>query len=495
MKKITRRSALLCAGGLAGYALSNLFRPELPSITGTRKTVGNSTASMLNDASELSATPIHKHVIIKDSYKNVIHESIRAALKEAKQSNMPVNVGAARHSMGGQAIPRDGIAVTFDNGEVEVDSSTKLYRVHAGARWLQIIKALDTKGWSPTVTQANHDFGVAATFSVNAHGWQVPFGPMGSTVRAIRMIVPSGELIECSRTQNQSLFKHAMGGYGLIGIITDLDIEMVRNARLVPKLTQMPAEHFSDAFKSAVKDPSVKMAYGRMNVGRDQILSHALLRTYIETDDQTNLPAASNSGIVSRLSRKIYRAQLGNETMKSFRWWNETVLGPKLLSGELTRNSLTNEPVKTLEDRNPDRTDIIHEYFVSFDRFDEFLGICRQVIPASFQELLNITLRYVATDEDSILAYATSPRIAAVMSFSQEKTQRAESDMQRMTQELIEQVLDIGGTYYLPYRPHATLAQLARAYPGAQQFVSAKKSYDPHLLLRNNLWDTYLAKL
>jgi len=239
MKKITRRSALLGAGGLAAYALSKVFRAELPNTSDAGKIIGSTSATTLNDASELSATPIHQHLILKDDYNHTIHASIRAALKEAKQSNRPLNVGAARHSMGGQAIPRDGIAVTFDNAGIEIDGTNKLYRVHAGARWSQVIKSLDVEGWAPKVTQANHDFGVAATFSVNAHGWQVPFGPMGSTVRAIRMIMPSGELLECSRTKNQSVFKHAMGGYGLIGVITDLDVEMVRNTRLFPAFLQL----------------------------------------------------------------------------------------------------------------------------------------------------------------------------------------------------------------------------------------------------------------
>ncbi len=77
------------------------------------------------------------------------------------------------------------------------------------------------------------------------------------------------------------------------------------------------------------------------------------------------------------------------------------------------------------------------------------------MIPASYQQLLNITLRYVNTDQDSVLAYAPEPRIAAVLLFSQEKTVRGENDMAHMTQALIDRVLDIGGTYYLPYRPHA----------------------------------------
>ena len=97
------------------------------------------------------------------------------------------------------------------------------------------------------------------------------------------------------------------------------------------------------------------------------------------------------------------------------------------------------------------------------------------MIPASFQQLLNITLRFVDTDRDSVLAYATEPRIAAVLLFSQEQTVRGEADMARMTHALIERVLAIGGTYYLPYRPHASLDQLTRGYPRAAAFAARKR--------------------
>jgi hypothetical protein len=186
---------------------------------------------------------------------------------------------------------------------------------------------------------------------------------------------------------------------------------------------------------------------------------------------------------------------LGNETFKGFRWWNETSVGPALSSGEVTRNSLINEPVVTLDDRNPDRTDILHEYFVGFDAFEAFVAACREVIPASYQEFLNVTLRYVAQDDQSVLSFAKVPRIAAVMSFSQETTLRAEADMARMTHDLIDRIVAIGGAYYLPYRPHASLDQLTAAYAQAGEFAAAKRALDPGLLLRNNLWDNYLGRL
>ena len=114
--------------------------------------------------------------------------------------------------------------------------------------------------------------------------------------------------------------------------------------------------------------------------------------------------------------------------------------------------------------------------------------------PGLYQQLLNITLRYVAADRDSVLAYAPEPRIAAVMLFSQEKTMRAESDMARMTGELIDGVLAIDGSYYLPYRPHATFAQLQSAYPAAASFATFKRDVDKALVFRNQLWDGYFAR-
>ncbi len=495
MKILTRRAALLGAGAVAGSALSRLMRPRLPSYDGNPILAEAASAVMLNDASGLSPTPVHKHLVLKEDAGDALVTALRRELRDAKAAGRPVNVGAARHSMGGQAIPRQGTALTLDNGWIELDRQGGTYRVHAGARWSQVIAALDPQGFSPAVMQSNNDFGVAATFSVNAHGWPVPFGPMGSTVRSLRMVLPSGDLITCSPTQNADLFHNAMGGYGLIGLIVDLEVDMVANTRLAPNVDLMPAAGFAAAFDAAVNDPAVSMAYGRLNVERAAFFTQALMVTYRAVDDQTDLPPASGSGMMSHLAGRVYRAQLGNEAMKSFRWWTESVVFPALGGGETTRNSLINEPVVTLDDRDPNRTDILHEYFIGFDRFDEFLDICRAVIPASYQEFLNVTLRYVARDSQSTLAYASVPRIAAVMSFSQEMTTRAEADMARMTQELIARITAIGGAYYLPYRPHALTAQLPAAYPRAGEFAAAKRAIDPALLLRNTLWESYLGRI
>lgn len=495
MNSISRRTLLLGGGAVIGGWATRRFTPAKPVLDGTRSLEPVGAATTMNDASGLSETPIFKHIIVTEDPGEAQVAAVRAQIRAARAEGRAVNIGAARHSMGAQAIPRDGHALTYDNGWIEPDTANGTYRAHAGARWSQIIAALDPLGFGPKVMQSNNDFGVAATFCVNAHGWPVKLGPMGATVRGFDMVLPSGDLVRCSRDENADLFAMTMGGYGLTGAITAMEVEMARNARLKPRFEQMPAETFGTRFIAALEAGDVRMAYGRLNVDRANFFQQALMITYRETPDQDDLPPASGSGFASKMARHVYRAQLGNERIKRLRWWTETDVGPRLAGGAATRNSLMNEPVITLDDRDPKRTDILHEYFVSPERFPDFIALCQQVIPASYQEFLNVTLRYIDTDPESWLSYAPVPRIAAVMSFSQEMTARAEADMARMTRELIDGIIAIGGTYYLPYRPHATVAQLARAYPRAAAFAEAKRALDPDLTFRNNLWDSYLSKL
>ncbi|WP_137109637.1 FAD-binding protein [Rhodobacter sp. SY28-1] len=488
---LTRRAALVGAGAAVGALGGRWMGASLPSLDGVTviSPVGGET--MLNDASQLSETPIFKHVIVKEPPGDALVAALRAELKEAEAAGRPVNLAAARHSMGGQAIPRDGHAITFDYPFVSFEPGAETYTVQAGTRWHQVISALDPFGMSPKVMQSNADFGVASTFSVGAHGWPMPFGPMGSTVRSVKMVLADGSLVTASRSENADLFAAAMGGYGLIGLITELEVEAVPNQLLEPTFQTLPATDFATAFV-ATASGDVPMAYGRLNIDREGFFDDALLVTYRPVEGE--IPPAAGSGFLSKASRAIFRAQPGNEWVKRRRWGIETGVGA-MLAGASSRSSLMNEPVITLDDRDPTRTDILHEYFVAPDRFNDFIAAAKAIIPGSYQELLNITLRWVAQDPTAMLSYAPQgQRIASVLLFSQEMTARAEADMARMTQEMIEAVLAIGGSYYLPYRPHATLDQFRRCFARSAEFVALKRQVDPGLRLRNALWDKYMVE-
>jgi FAD/FMN-containing dehydrogenase len=364
------------------------------------------------------------------------------------------------------------------------------FRVNGGTRWHQVIAHLDRIGMSPAVMQSNSDFGVAATFSVNAHGWPTPYGPFGSTVRSFRIMMADGSILSCSRTENPELFGLAMGGYGLFGIILDLDVEMVENRMMRPSPEVIPTTEFAAKFIASANDPDVRMIYGRLNVSHRDFFSEAKLVSYRPAvAPKGGLPPVKRVGAFPFLTREIYRAQVGSERAKVARWFAET----RASGGVATRNTLMNEPAANLENRDRRRTDILHEYFVAPERFNEFVEGCRKIIPKAKAEFLNVTLRHVLKDDTSVLSFAPTNRIASVMSFSQEITPEGEADMIVTTEALINLVGSIGGSFYLPYRLHARPDQVAAIYPNVGRFAERKKHYDPGSLFRNALWDTYFA--
>jgi FAD/FMN-containing dehydrogenase len=449
---------------------------------------------MLDDASRLNATPINRQAILTSADEGRLLHELRATLGEAASAGRPVAMGGARHSMGGQSLPRNGIAASFAAAAIEPDREKRIYRVSAGARWRDVIRVLDPIGFSPAVTQSNHDFSIGGTLSVNAHGWPVPFGPFGSTVRRFRIMLADGSVVTCSTTENAELFRLAVGGYGLFGIVIDAELAMVENSLLTPVSELMKADAFARHFVARASDPSVRMLYGRLSVAREGFLREALLVAYAQAPQQpVRLPSPKNSSAFALVSREIFRAQIGSERGKRARWMAETRLMPKVGQVALTRNTLLNEPVAALADRDSSRTDILHEYFLAPDRLNDFLAACREIIPAHRQDLLNVTLRYVDADSSSVLTYAPQARIAAVMLFVQKRTAEADDDMRAMTVKLIDRTLAVGGSYYLPYRLHATREQMRAAYPRFDEFVTAKRRYDPQLRFRNALWDRHFA--
>jgi FAD/FMN-containing dehydrogenase len=239
------------------------------------------------------------------------------------------------------------------------------------------------------------------------------------------------------------------------------------------------------------QDSTIRMAYGRLAVDAQRFLRESLLVTLRPVSGAA--PPAASGGLMVSLSREVFRAQIGSDTAKRARWYAETVAGPKTSSGIASRNRLLNEPVANLAGRDRTRTDILHEYFLPAEGLEPFLAACRTIIPGSRQDLLNVTLRYVAEDRTSMLAYAPAPRVAAVMLFSQRMTRADDEDMAAMTERLIDAALAAGGSFYLPYRLHARRDQVARAYPRIEEFVARKRHHDPGLLFRNAMWERYFT--
>jgi FAD/FMN-containing dehydrogenase len=78
------------------------------------------------------------------------------------------------------------------------------------------------------------------------------------------------------------------------------------------------------------------------------------------------------------------------------------------------------------------------------------------------------------------------------MLFRYTATLESDARMRAITERLIDAALACGGSYYLPYRPHATVEQFRRAYPRYEEFYKVKRKYDPTELFENSFYRDYV---
>jgi SAM-dependent methyltransferase len=138
-------------------------------------------------------------------------------------------------------------------------------------------------------------------------------------------------------------------------------------------------------------------------------------------------------------------------------------------------------------------TYVLQEYFVPVGRFDEFVPKMAEILKRHRVNMLNISVRHALKDPGTVMAWAREEVFAFVLYYKQRTRVNARERVAVWTRELVEAAISCGGTYYLPYQPHATFDQVKRAYPRVEELFQLKSRYDPDFRLRNVLWDTYYA--
>lgn len=445
----------------------------------------------LDDASRLNPTPVAEFWAIPAD-PDLAVAALRQLLERARREHLPVSVSGARHSMGGQSLARDGIVIDMlPLNHMDLNETQEILHVGAGARWSEILAFLDRHGRSVAVMQSNNSFTVGGSISVNCHGWQHNHAPIASTVESLRLMTADGELHDCSREREPELFGLALGGYGLTGVILDVDLHVVPNERYRAERFPLPTEQYVARFNELAADDSAAMAYGRLCIIPDRLCEEAILTVfYRDAAEDGALPPLSDPGL-DELRRTIFRGSAESDYGKELRWNAETQLQQHVSGKYFSRNQLLNEGVEVFQDRSAATTDILHEYFVPSQEFAPFCRDVGVIVRRRQANLLNITVRNVTTDHDTFLRYADRDLFALVMLYSQPRTADGEAAMQETTRELIDAAVAHHGRFYLPYRLHATDEQLRRAYPQFDEFIALKRHYDPEIVFQNGLWTRY----
>jgi len=444
-----------------------------------------------DDASHMDASqPAEVVAVASDPVE--AERQLAELVRRAASQGSHIAISGAHHSMGGHTIYPGGIVLDMLSfNRMTLDEEQRILTVGAGARWSEIVPFLDQRGFAVSVMQTNNDFSVGGSLSVNCHGWQNDSQPICSTVESFRLLTATGDVVRCSRTENTELFSLALGGYGLFGVILEVNLRVVPNEFYVAEPHRVKPADYNRVYHELTRNRSdVGMAYGRINVAPTGFLEDGIITLLKRVPSGLATTSTLKDEKPSLLKRLVFRGGIGSDYGKNLRWWLEKSMG-ETAGRVLSRNQIMNEPANLYASRDPASTDILHEYFIPAARLGEFVEKARPVFLKYHPELLNITVRNVEPDQDTFLRYAHEEVFGLVLLFHQRRDAASEAAMQALTRELIDTALACGGHYYLPYRPHATEAQFLQSYPQAPEFFAKKRHYDPAGIFQSNFFINY----
>jgi len=451
----------------------------------------------INDASCLNRTPI-----LGIATPQSIDE-IRTVLLFARSHGVKVTAAGTRHSMGGQAFSRDGLVVDMRGLDgMSLGPTRRVITVGAGATWNSVLLYLDARGLSLNAMQSISVFTVGGSLSVNAHGVAHSPGCLAPTVRSLRIMLSDGTVVAASPTDNRDLFRHALGGYGLFGIILEADIEVTDNELYRPSVEYVDYRSFAEHFASRVQDdPEIRLMYARLSVSPSSWLRETAVHTYRRVGDAAHCPPLRPDPF-TRLERTIFNLSKTGSLGRWVRWNAEQRFDPLVQCHSrnaaiardpacaVSRNQELDDQMGYLKNRLDD-TDILQEYFIPRSRFADFVDGLRAIVGRERANLLNATIRGVEGDTITALPYAPQDVFAVVLYFNQALNVAASRTLERTTTALIDLAVRLGGRFYLPYQLYYSAAQLRSAYPEAAAFFAAKRRYDAAGILSNTFYEKY----
>jgi hypothetical protein len=190
----------------------------------------------VNDVhSQLNRTRVRE--LLRPRTRDELAEIVRSASRKG----LPISVSGCRHSMGGQQFATDSICIDTRelDGLISFDRERGLLEAEAGIQWPKLIRAyLDAQAdekmqWGIAQKQTGADtFTLGGCLSSNVHGRGLRMKPLISNIESFTMINADGKSIRCSREENSELFRLAIGGYGLFGLIDTVALRLVPRQKL-----------------------------------------------------------------------------------------------------------------------------------------------------------------------------------------------------------------------------------------------------------------------
>lgn len=428
-------------------------------------------------------------------------------LGRATRAGQRVAIAGAGYAMGGQQWAEGGWLVDSRGlrGVLDYDGGAGLVRVGAGTLWPELQAFLaarrrpDGKGWAIRQKQTGADnLSLGGALGSNIHGRGLDCPPFVADLERFRMVLPEGRVAVVDREREPELFAHAVGGYGLFGVATDLELRLVRREALVRRVRLARRDELAQAFGESI---AAGARYGDFQFSIDpdgpDFLDLGVYACY--HPDGGPLPEDDPALELSARDWRELMWLAHVDKRAAFERYSRFYLatdGQRYASDDHQFGVYLDGYHAEIDQRLGHRgSEVITELYVPLEKLAAFLariaGECRE----HRVDVVYGTVRLIRRDEETVLAWARQDSACVVLNLHVAHDPAGRAKAAADFRRLIDAALAFGGSYYLTYHRHATAQQLRTAYPAIDAFVAEKERRDPRGVLASDWYRALRATL
>jgi decaprenylphospho-beta-D-ribofuranose 2-oxidase len=434
-------------------------------------------------------------------YKASDLPEISMALKAAQAQQLSVIPHGTGHSYTDAALNTRGVVldVTPMQQILSWDAARGIMQVEPGVTIREMVQVAWKDGWWPYATPSTAEVTIGGCAAMNVNGkntWK--YGPFGSHILAMDVMLASGEVCRLTPEQDPKLFHAFVGSMGLLGIITSITIQLQRitsgyvsirrrSAALLGEIFTVFAEEeqgsdyleaWLDGFATgeqlgrgivtcATMDNSSEATRAHLpRIGSFEQLAASLVSITARSGRSALLPGAKLANQVIYRWGRWNRFRTGRVALFPFTFWPEAAFAGY--------HAALPEGAETFQAFVPGQE--AKEVFESVLQFSQKQD-CMPILCIIKKHKRDPFLLSYQVDGFSLeLNYARTPQTA--------------QKLKQVLQEMIAMVIEAGGRFYFAKDHYLTQAQYRQSVgeEAIDTFLHLKQCYDPEMLLQSDLF-------
>jgi FAD/FMN-containing dehydrogenase len=341
---------------------------------------------------------------------------------------------------------------------------------------------------------------LGGALAANVHGRGLRYPPIVADVEAFTLIDAAGEARHCSREENGELFRLAIGGYGLFGIIAAVSLRLMPRVKLERRVEVLTLD---ELLRVPEERDTRDWMYGDFQYSIDEnspdFLRRGVFSAYHRIDEDQPMPEAQRSLAGEDWKRLLYLAH--TDRARGFReyaayyigtngqrYWSDThQLGEYIEDYHEAIDSRTGSAHK--------RSEMITEIYVPRAALGEFMGRAAELLRSGSVPVIYGTIRLVEKDEETFLSWARERWACVIFNLCVTHSEEGIAAAQRAFRGLIDMAIEYGGSYYLTYHRWATREQVEACHPRFREFLKKKMEHDHGEVFTSDWYRHHLSLL